>query len=103
MGDTTEQLRLALRVTQAWPDKEALDDVVRQSEASPEGLLSAVVEMVNLLVGLIAHAERTTEEATFEKMDLILEGHAAREACSDAVGDGERMGVFAGHRPWTIG
>lgn len=80
MGNVTEQLRLALRVTQAWPDKEALDAVVRQSEASQEELLAAVVEMVNLLVGLIAHAERATEEATFDKMDAILAGHDAREA-----------------------
>ena len=80
MGEVTEQLRLALRMTRAWPDREAMDELARQSEASPEELLTAVIEMVNLLVGLIAHAERATEEATFDKMDAILEGHAAREA-----------------------
>jgi hypothetical protein len=80
MDDVTHQLQLALRLTRAWPDSEALDDVVRQSEATPDELLTALIEMGSLLVGLIAHAERATDEATFDKMDAILEGRAARGA-----------------------
>ncbi len=79
MGDITEQLQLALRVSRAWPDQKAVDEVVRQSEATPEELRNALIEMVDLLVGLIAHAERATEDATFDKVDAILEGRAARE------------------------
>jgi hypothetical protein len=79
MGDVTQQLQLALRLTRAWPDKDAMNDIIGQSEATPEELLAALIEMVNLLVGLIAHAEKATEEATFDKMDEILEGHAAKE------------------------
>ena len=79
MGDVTDQLQLALRLTRAWPDREAMSNVARQSEASPDELMTALIEMVNLLVGLIAHAEKATEEATFDKMDAILAGHAARQ------------------------
>lgn len=68
---------MAQAMVQAWPDRQGIEEIVSQSEESVEDMLFWSIGFAKLLVGLIAQAEGTTSEATFEKLAAGMTRRAA--------------------------
>ena len=72
-SDTAWNLRAALALVESRPDKQGIEEAIRQSEQSAEEVLSWTNDLATVLVGLIARAEDATVEATIAKLAGILD------------------------------